>query len=216
METIDQYLKQTESAVKRIYDSYYSYYELMKEPERPVFFYCGDTNTEEYRKERDKWEEENKDIIGERTKRDNEFAFETFARSTLCGAILQFGYTAIKLFSNNTTVPHEFKNVIKENTSAAKFCIGRVIEDIPSGLIVFAGRNQAMHYEDKKFNEPTPTVFYRLCNYYSERFQKWYKNSYFDLDGSNHGHFAENILNKLEWMNYSLYEQEIRKMLDAI
>ncbi|MCX6174227.1 MAG: hypothetical protein NTZ27_05700 [Ignavibacteriales bacterium] len=216
METLDQYIKETESAVKRIYDAYYSYYELMKEPKRPFFFYCGDTNTEEFRNARDKWEEENKDILEERIRRDNEFAFATFARSTLCGAILQFGYTAIKLFSNNTLVPEDFENIIVKNSIAAKFCIGRMIDDMPAGLIVFAGRNQAMHFEDEKFKEPTATVFNRLCNYYSDRFKKWYKNSYYDLENIYNDHFAENILYKLEWMNYDLYEKEIRTMLSAI
>lgn len=213
MEKIEDYLSQTKSALIKIFEAYYSYYELLQNPARPMFTYPGDFESEETKIAFDKWQIENKEILEERHQRDNKFAFEFLARSMLCGSILQFAYNGIKIFSNNVLVPEEFKNIIKPNSVPAKFCIGRSIEEIPIGLIIYAGRNQAMHYEEDNLKEPNKTIFYKLANWYSEKFKKWYVNSYFDLNDKNIVHYAENILYKLEWLDYYRYEKDVLEML---
>lgn len=213
MEQIQEYLLKTKSAVQKIYEAYNSYYELMKIPERPSFFTLGNPDSEENKIAYEKWQIENKEVLEERRKRDNEFAFEFFAGSTLCGSILQFAYNGIKILSNNNSVPNDFKEIIKPNSIPAKFCIGRIIDDIPLGLIVYAGRNQAMHYDESDLKEPSKTVFYKLANWYSPTFNKWFVNSYYDLNDKNVIHYAENILYKLEWLDYALYEKDMIEML---
>lgn len=213
MEQIQEYLSKTKSAVQKIYEAYNSYYELMRIPERPSFFIVGDPDSEENRIAYKKWQTENKEVLEERHKRDNEFAFEFLARSTLCGSILQFAYNGIKILSKNNSVPDDFKEIIKPKSIPAKFCIGRIIDDIPLGLIVYAGRNQAMHYDENDLKEPNKTVFYKLANWYSPTFNKWFVNSYYDLTDKNVIHYAENILYKLEWLHYDLYENDMIEML---
>lgn len=213
MEQIQDYLLKTKSAIQKIYEAYNSYFELMRIPQRPAFFSWGDPDSDENKIAYENWLIENKEVLDERRKRDNEFAFEFFARSTLGGTILQFGYNGIKIFSNNNIVPEEFSESIQPHTIAAKFCIGRLIDKIPIGLIIFAGRNQSMHYDEKDLREPNKTVFYKLANWYSPTFKKWFVDSYFDLNNKNIIHYAENILYKLGWSNYNFYETDMLEML---
>lgn len=214
MKDITDYLKQTKSAVEKLYDAYYSYLELIKYPRRPILTFSGDPDSEENISAYEIWQEKNKEIIQERNKRDDEFAFEAFARSTLAGSILQISYHGIKLFSTNESVPSDFDGVIKRRKLVAKFCIGRLIDNIPLGLIVYAGRNQAMHYDEDNLQEPSKTVFYKLANWYSPRFKKWFVNSYYDLTYEHKTHYADNILYKLDWTNYYQYEKDMIEMLN--
>lgn len=70
-----------------------------------------------------------------------------------------------------------------------------------------------MHYDARDLNEPSKTVFYKLANWYSPTFNKWFVNSYYDLTDKNVIHYAENILYKLEWLHYDLYEKDMIEML---
>lgn len=216
MTNLDEYLKSTKSAVSKLFEAYNSYWELMNEPERPVFFYCGETDNDEYRIAYNTWREENKEILDERIRRDNEFAFEFFARATLMGSILQFAFWGIEKFSNNEIVPEEFKDIIKPNIKASKFCIGRLYDEIPIGLIIYAGRNQSMHFDDNNLQPISRRVFDKLTNWYSPTFKKWYKKDYFDLDNPTVLNYAENITYILGWRNYELYEIDMKQMLNAI
>lgn len=213
MEHIKDYLTKTKSAVQKVFEAYNSYLDLMKFPQRPGFFFWGDPDSEENKKAYENWRLENKEVLEERHRRDDEFAFELFARSALAGTILQFAYNGIKIFSTNNFVPESFKNLIKANSTPAKFCIGRLVEDIPVGLIIYAGRNQAMHFDDKDLNEPSKTVFNKLANWYSPTFKKWFVDSYYDLNNGQIIHYAGNILYKLGLSEYVFYEQDVLEML---
>ncbi|HSW56000.1 MAG TPA: hypothetical protein VLH59_13005 [Ignavibacteriaceae bacterium] len=213
MEHIKDYLSKTKSAVQKVFEAYDSYLELMKIPQRPAFFYWGDPNSEENKQAYAKWRIENKEVLKERHHRDDEYAFELFARSTLAGTILQFAYNGINIFSKNNLANENFKNIIKPNSRPAKFCIGRLIDDIPIGLIIYAGRNQAMHFDDKDINELNKSVFYKLANWYSPTFKKWFVDSYYDLNNDQIIHYAGNILYKLGWSAYIFYEQDMLEML---
>ncbi len=209
--SIQSYLKHTHSAVSKLFEARYSYDELLLFPERPGFTAWGD-DEERIEKEYQKWAEDNKAQIEERLQRDEQFADEVFAIRTLCGAILQFAFMAIKQFSENTSVPDSFQEVIKPNTIPAKFCIGRLIDDIPLGLVVYAGRNQSHHYDDGWYREPTKTVFSRLANWYSPTFRKYFFDDRFDLNNQNIINFADWILWKLDWNTAADYEEDMRSL----
>lgn len=213
MEQVKDYLSKTKSAVQKVFEAYNSYLDLMRIPQRPVFFGWGDFHSEENKSAYVKWLIENKAALEERHRRDDEFVFELFARSTLAGTILQFSYNGIKIFSKNDVVPENFNNVIKANSTPAKFCIGRLIDETPIGLIIYAGRNQAMHFDDKDLNEPSRTVFNRLANWYGPTSKKWFINDNYDLDNDQIIHYAGNILYKLGWSDYIFYEQDMLEML---
>lgn len=208
MNSVDEYLKRTHSAVDKLFAAIDSYYELLRDPERPTFFAWGDDEPR-IEKEYQEWEENNRQQIDECLRRDVEFANEAFAIRTLCSAILQFAFMAFKQFSTNVIVPPAFQHVIKPNHPAVRFCIGRLIDDIPIGLIVYAGRNQSHHYDDKTYREPTKTVFSKLANWYSPRFNKYFLDDRFDLKNPNIVNFADCILWKLDWNSCASYENDI-------
>jgi hypothetical protein len=212
MNTIKSYLEKTRSAVQKIYSAKNSYNELLLLPPRPIFVSLIQDKAL-LQLEYEKWRLDNRQQIEERLKKDSEFAYETFAVTTLCATILQFAYMGIKQFSTNSEVPEEFKEIIKSKQLAAKFCIGRRIDDIPVGLVIFAGRNQSHHYDEEKYNEPTPTVFKRLSDWYSPTFKKWFVDDRFDLSKGGINNFAAHILDKLGWNDYEAYEREMQHLL---
>jgi len=214
MENIQDYILQTKSAVQKIYEAYNSYSELMQIPERPAFFFWGDSESEENKIAYEKWQIKNHEVLEERRKRDDEFAFEFFARSTLCGSILQFAFKAIELFSEGNDIPLGLENLVKKY-QAMKFCTGRIVDNLPIGLIIYAGRNQSMHFNNLK-NELNIEIFKRLSLWYSERFDKWFIDSYYDLENKALIHYSENILYKLDWISYERYENDLSNMLKEV
>lgn len=213
MDTIVEYLSKTKSAVKKLYEASDSYLELLRIPERPVFVCWGDPDSEENKNAYEKWRKDNEKVLEERFEKDNKFVFEIFARSTLLSSILQFGFWGIEKFSNNEVVAIGFEDVIQSNSKQLKFCIGKQYDNIPIGLIIYAGRNQAIHFDDKEYNKLTTLVFNRLSNNYSPTFSKQYKNNYFDLNNPNITNYAEYILHILGWQTYENYERDLLEML---
>ncbi len=212
MDSIHEYIRSTRSAIQKIYQAIDTYYILLLEPTRPVFTYWGEYD-ENARLKHEKWIEENRALLEERAKRDDEFAGETFAMATLSGTILQFAYMAIELYSKNCQPYQKYIDLIPPNHKVAKFCIGREINEIPLGLIVYAGRHQAHHYDDKSYGRVTERVFHDLANWYSPTFRKYFVDSYYDLSNPNVINFATNILWKLDWQNYDFYEKELINLL---
>ena len=213
MNNIEEYLNKTKSAVNKLFEAYNSYWELLLIPKRPGFSSWGDPDSIENIKAYEKWHKENKAIIEERLKKDDEYVYEFLARATLCGCILEFAFMGIKLFSNNTFIPDGFKSVIKPKTVASKFCIGRFYNDVPIGLMIYAGRNQAAHYDENPLREPNTTIFTKMANWYSSTFNKEFSNSYLDLKNNEIVHYAENITYYLGWRDYKSYENDMLNML---
>lgn len=211
LDNLTDYLLYTKSAVTKIFSAYDSYLSLMKHPERPVFTSKNKFDSVEYKNEFQQWIKENELIIKRRIKNDNKFTFENFARATLMGTVLQFAFWAINSFSKNTTVPADFPG-IQEKSNTAKFCIGRLYDNIPIGLIIYAGRNQAMHLNEKP-HKVTIDVFEKLANSYDPISKKHYKSDYFDLNNKNNINCAESITYVLGWRDYDYYESELKSIL---
>ena len=193
MNSIQEYLKRTESAVKKIYEAIDSYDIPLHSVEKPTFVYWGE-ETDEVEQRFQTWERENQEAIALSLKSEKDFITEIFAMATLSGTILQFAHKAIEVFSENKSTHPLFKDIIAQNSRYAKFCIGREIDNIPLGLIVYAGRNQAQHYNDEKYGAITTSVFDLLANYYSPTFEKHFVNDYFDLSNPNLTIYAINII----------------------
>ena len=216
MDSIQEYIDKTKSAVQKTYQAINSYREPLLETNMPTFSYWGEYTDETHRKH-EQWSQKNSQAIKEHLNKQNNFAYEIFAMSTLSGTILHYAYQAIEMFSTNTSSYLGFKDVIPENNNnakAPKFCIGREIDGIPLGLIVYAGRNQAQHFNDEKYNGATTRVFHYLANWYSPRFKKNFVDSYFDLSNENVDSYASNILWKLDWQHYSNYERDLLLLLE--
>lgn len=95
------------------------------------------------------------------------FLTSDFARALLAGSILQIAYMGIEMFSRNKSIPRQCDWIVKHdnktNKKAVAFSVGRPVPDqqivecysfgpraqqIPLGLVVYAGRNQYCHWYD--------------------------------------------------------------------
>ncbi|MCK4577680.1 MAG: hypothetical protein KAU50_02745 [Candidatus Marinimicrobia bacterium] len=190
METFQEYLQKTESAAKILFQGIDEYVRIIDTvPLDDVGI------TEEWR-------------TAERR-----FLNESFAIATLCGAVLQLAYMAIMQYSNSGNIPEQFVDLIKKKPKPKKFCIGREIESaIPIGLIIYAGRNQAAHYDDSNLCDLNKSIFENLCERTS-RSGKKYRDPAFDLNNGITVIFAANITSLLGWRSYDAYLQDILDML---
>jgi hypothetical protein len=97
------------------------------------------------------------------------FALE-FARAVLSGSILQIAYTGIKKYGYPVTVsPRCLDLNVKASTSGTVFCVGRLVKNIPLGLLIYAGRIQYNHWEEGEPSNPIARqVFRELSTAYSD------------------------------------------------
>ena len=186
MDTLEEYLQKTETAAQTLFEAIDKYIKIINSfPPHAVGI------SEEWREA------------------ENQFLYESFAMATLCGAVLQLAYMAIKQYSNNGSVPERFSALIKTHPPAKKFCIGREIQSVPIGLIIYAGRNQAMHYDDNNLKEINRSIFENLCKRTSRR-GKEYRDPAYDLRNGITVNFAGNISYLLGWRSYDAYLDDMR------
>lgn len=189
MDTLEEYLQQTETAAQILFEGIDKYLKIIKSV--PL----SDVGTTA------KWSAAQK-----------QFIYESFAMATLCGAVLQLAYMAIKQYSNNSSVPDRFNALINKGSLAKKFCIGREKHSVPIGLIIYAGRNQAAHYDDSNLSEINRSIFEGLCARTS-RTGKEYRHPQFDLNNEITVNFAGNITGLLGWRGYDAYQHDMRNLL---
>jgi len=138
----------------------------------------------------------------------------SISEATLCGAILQIAFMGIFLFPRNNAVPVHSSSLVKpENRKAIPFCVGRLVHDIPIGLIIYAGRNQFNHWDDESFDYPTTQVFLALLHAH-------YENPMFDMAyeleypartiKANHI-----VLNELRWRTFEQYSMDMKSLVCA-
>ena len=189
MDTLEEYLQKTETAAQTLFEGIDKYMEIIKSIPLP------DVGISE------EWREAEK-----------QFLYESFAMATLSGAVLQLAYMAIRQYSNHGSVPERFDALIKKDSLAEKFCIGREIRFVPIGLIIYAGRNQAAHYDDNDLREPNRSIFENLCKRTSHS-GKEYRDPAYDLRNGITVNFAGNITYLLGWRSYDAYLKDMRDLL---
>ncbi len=208
MNTIDEYIEKTESAVLNLFDGIDSYLAILRETPIPIF--SGVFKDESsYRGKAEIWYDQNKISVSESLKSQRQFTAESFALSTLCGALLQIAFMALQLFSKNQNVPKEFKHVIKSGHKSASFCIGRLVRKVPIGLVVYAGRNQHNHMDDKMLREPNLTIFKKLSKNIEVKSNEDLIDPAFDLKNTNILSFSANITALLGWRQYKFYKADL-------
>ena len=213
MESIEDYLNKTESAVKKIFEGIDEYLDILRESRSPVFV-SGTLEIDDWKKEHEKWARDHEEEIKASIDAQNRFVDESFAMSTLCSSMLQIAAMGIQKYSVNTEVPEAFTGLIRENAKPVKFCIGRFERDIPIGLIVYAGRNQFNHLDDDSLREPNLSIFEKLCAVESSTNKGvFYRDPAFDLTNENLISYASNITGLLGWRTYENFYSDMRNML---
>lgn len=137
-----------------------------------------------------------------------------FSEAFLAGLILQAAYTAIKLYSPPPParpIPAEWQPFIKPSQDPAQFCIGRPKHGVPTGLIVYAGRNQFAHW-DRPPHEVTRRVFQLLANAFDTN-PLW--DMVFELETGVTASFCAGpvLFLALEWNSYEVYLAEMTEMV---
>ncbi|WP_454727920.1 MULTISPECIES: hypothetical protein [Cupriavidus] len=208
METANEYFARTESAVQTLFTGIKGYMKLIRKPlvyvgsdpapDGPAFL---------------AWQDLNREQIQEMFAKHREFFAETFALSTLCGAVLQVAAKAIEVYSASTIIPERVSDYVKATSkSALPFCIGRTIKDVPLGLIVLAGRNQHTHYNETKLNAVNQGVFRQISLFEVTDIGHELRDPAFDLRNPKLVSFAANITALLGWRSYDQYIVDMRAL----
>lgn len=105
-----------------------------------------------------------------------EFMDLDHARAITAGSILQVAYSAIRRYSKNKSLPQVAIDVgVTKGHVAEPFCIGRIMHDLPIGLLIYAGRIQYNHWQEgEPWNQVAKEVLRRLYYVHSQ-------NPLFDL-----------------------------------
>lgn len=212
MESPAEYLSRTESATRTLLDGIEAYIAPLKHA--PLSVFGGSFSDEKIaRVAFDHWSAEKDEQIQLSLKSQREFLAESFALATLCGCLLQIAAKGIEWFSNNTDIPFDFGSVIKPSSPAVPFCIGRCVRGVPVGLVIYAGRNQFAHFNERELREPNVTIFERLAVNHGETMEGDFKDPAFDLQNGQLVNFAGNITRLLGWRNHDAYATDMRQVL---
>lgn len=201
-ENVAEYLRDTEHAVRHFYaglDSCWSYYQQatkhwsIAQADQPL--------TPERKAELDRYLQ----MAGR-------YFDLKLSEAMFAGAILQVAYMAIRLYSQNGTIPPDSMHLVQSSQkSAVKFCIGPLRYGIRTGLIVFAARNQYNHWDDEEPRCPTKTIFDALSAAF---YNNMWANLAFDLSNPTINVYANEILlTALGWTTYEKYLAEVSGIL---
>ena len=208
-QTIDEYLRRTRSASEHLFEALASYVRILDDNEPPIFSFWGDAE-EAYRE----WQKEHKEEIERSLEAQHEYVAEFVAMNAICGAILQMAFHAFIMCSSNTVVPAELAGIVKPDTRAVQFCVGRSIRRVPLGLVVYAGRNQHMHMEDATFNTVTEHVLAELRDNPPERdMSALVVSDCFVVNQAEGKSQAKAFVDVLLWRDREAYERDLRSVL---
>ena len=207
-----QYLKETESAVRILFDGRHQYLNLLNDI-KPSVFIAPHSSEEGFCVEFKDWQERNKKAIRRALRKEREYLGYQFSLATLCGSILQIAHMGIALFSKNKSVPPELSSHIKKGSKPARFCIGERIRGVPIGLVIYAGRNQYNHLGEPSLRSPNQQIFDILSTNHCIKGAKGIKDPAFDLRNKTVFSYASNIMSILGWDSYETYITCMKNLL---
>lgn len=211
MQSAAEYLRKTESAVRKLFEGIESYAAIITRAPQPVHVSSA-RDKQEAEAQFQAWAEQNDAAIRASLKAQRDYFAESFALATLCGSVLQVAAKALEKFSTNIVVPEEWTPVVR--SKHARYCLGRIVRRVPLGLIIFAGRNQHMHFGEERLWEPNVTVFERLAIYWSRNTDPGVRDPAFDLANPLLVSFAHNITALVGWRSYDAYESDLKTLLE--
>ena len=211
-DNISSYLSQTQKAVEQLFDSIDFYNQILKSVRNPVFItdISFINEKEKWEKEYNYWHDQNTHNFERRREAINEYRGYVISKGVLAGSIFQIATTAIELFSKNEEIPKSVSDVVKKDSKAVKFCIGREVESIPIGLILLAGRNQYSHWTDEKPRKQTIDIFKKIARRYGD-----FDDPAFDLSNNEIYTYSHNIISLIDWHSYEQFSRDLTEMLST-
>lgn len=213
MQTATEYLNKTESAVRKLFEGIDSYASILKR-HPGAGFATSYTNEADFYAQYEAWARENESQIRASLEAEREYIAESFAQATFCGAILQVAAKAIECFSKNTSVPKNWSAIVKVGSKAVPFCTGRLIREVPLGLVIHAARNQHTHFDDDELRQPNVSVFECLAVNYGIKSDRPFRDPAFDIQNTGLISYASNCTALMGWRTYEAYEQDMRALLE--
>lgn len=214
MQNAAEYLEKTRSATAKLFEGIDTYLALLHQHQ--LSFITSYTNEEDLWSQYDNWYAANHSSIQAALEAQKQYLGESFAQATLCGSILQLAAKAIECYSKNAEIPEDWSSLIKPGTKPVPFCTGRLIRGVPLGLVIYAGRNQHIHFEDQNLREPNLEVFRRLAMNHGDGIggEKHDIDPAFHLGTESITSFANNITALIKWRSLEAYEADMRTLLE--
>ncbi|MBD2498823.1 hypothetical protein [Nostoc sp. FACHB-280] len=219
MDSPEEYLIATKSAVLKLFDGINSYNEIFLKKPRPIFNFSSNLTDSiailEARKQAyDNWLLENETAIKLSLQAQKEYFAESFAIAALCGSLLQIASMGIQLFSTNEEIAEDLPEILSSviKPKVARFCIGRRVRNVPIGLIIYAGRNQFNHIDEEKLSGLNTTIFNLIASYDDEQDQ-FFRDLAFDIESRLIINFSTNIVGLIGWKSYESYDSDMRSLL---
>ncbi len=205
--TLKEYMSGTEKAARQMFESL-SYYQKLIRDSIPLSFSREGGSKEEFHEEWEKWYQEHISEHNFAKEKANKYLANYMGHASICGSVLQLAHMGISLFSKNILACECLSGKHK------KFGVGREVRGLPIGLIIYAGRNQYNHWDEKP-KQHTLCIFKKLAEqeveYKGELLS--YTDSSFDIEGDYIELYSHNILGLIGWKNYEDYEIDMLDML---
>lgn len=237
MNSPEEYLKQTESAVVKIFEGIDSYLKIL--PDSPPVYIGNAGDTLNQSPAYKNWIAENAPAIQSSLKAQREFSAESFALATLCGSVLQIAAMGIQWFSKNKEISEALPEALHPLVQSGKtgkipieFCIGRKVRSVPIGLLIYAGRNQYNHMDMNEKLKPLNTTIFNLLaisyegaieqssedlvfnlENYEDAEEQSFEDPAFNLKNTVLINFSSNITALLEWRNYESYYADMNSLI---
>ena len=211
MQTPSTYIARTETAVRKLFEGIASYTEILK-PIQGTTYISGQLDPVLFQAEYEAWAKKNAKKLAASAAAQREYSQQSFAMATLCGSVLQVAAKAIECYSKNTTVSAGAQSIIGKSKPAVPFCIGREIRGIPIGLIIYAGRNQHIHYNEKSLSQVNEAVFAHLAVVPKH---SNLKDPAMDLANPLLYSHAGNVTFILGWRSYESYASDLHSLLET-
>lgn len=211
MQTAQDYLDKTASAVRRLFEGIDEYLEVLRRSIKGVTFVTGLPYGPEQDAAFAAWQEANRERLDAARRAERDYVAESFACDTLCGAVLQVAGKALEMYGQNRSLPGGLPDAVKP--VHAPFCVGRVVRTLPLGLIVYAARNQHTHFNDDSLREPSRSIFARLATGHGYGNGEDIVDPAFDLGNPRLVSYAANVTALIGWRSYDAYLADMQVML---
>ncbi len=221
MVTKERYLEETEHAMVSFFNIITEYQELAEMSVPPIRTYRGieDESIEAMVRAHEEWLElpENREAQEFSAYARDEYRSKYFSMYVTSGTILQTACKGIDLFSENNVIESEYDELFdgvndraKENVK--RYCIGREVNGVPIGLIIYAGRNQYNHIEaGSKLTRLNKNIFNRLAS--ELPYTTTNMDPGLDLTNPALDCYSANIRHILGWNSYESYKRDMKTLL---
>lgn len=212
LDSATQYLLSTRSAVVHLFSGIQSYREMLRAG--MVKGPGGDLRSmppEVREAVVATWQDENAGDIEEGFAWQRRYYTERFAKAALCGAVFEIAKKGLELHSRNKQVPGAWKPHF--SGANARYCVGTSVRGVPRGLIVYAARNQAVHYNDGPLHRRSQAVFDHIAFAHGQPGFDTFKDPGFDLKKRLGESYAASMLALLGWQDADAYQTDMCSML---